>query len=166
MYSLTVTQLALSVISVNEVRLDRHNLGFEEVAHLASELGPSLHKVERLGKIGWDLERERNVRFPHVANVIGKDGDHLCFLPDTTLPYVRISLAFVAVVDLLTHINQLELQLNAICGNGLVSVDVDRANDRMVGIEGARVALEYYGHGRSVQLGFSCSHLVGSGISF
>ena len=61
MYSLTVTQLALSVISVNEVRLDRHNLGFEEVAHLASELGPSLHKVERLGKIGWDLERERNV---------------------------------------------------------------------------------------------------------
>ena len=77
-----------------------------------------------------------------------------------------ISLALVSMVNFLAHVDELELQLNAICGNGLVSVDVDRANDRMVGIEGARVALEYYGHGRSVQLGFSCSHLVGSGFLF
>ena len=56
MYSLTVSQLALSVVGVQEIRRHRNNLGFEEVAEFDSELGPSLHKVERLWKIGWDLE--------------------------------------------------------------------------------------------------------------
>ena len=79
---------------------------------------------------------------------------------------MRISLALISIVNFLARVDEFELQLNAVCGNGLVRVDVDCANDRMVGVEGARLALEYYGHGRSVQLGFSCSHIVGSGISF
>ena len=125
MHSLTVTQLALSVISIKEIRRHRHNLGFEEVAELNSELSPSLHKVERLRKIGWDLEREWNIGFSHVANVIGEDGDHLSFLPDSTLPFVLISLAFVTVVDLFAHINQLELQLNTISWNCTISFYVN-----------------------------------------
>ena len=120
MYSLTVSQLAFSIVSVEEIRLHGHNLGFEEVAEFNSELSPSLHKVERLRKISWDLEREGNIGLAHVANVIGEDSDHLCFLPDSTLPFVLISLAFVAMVNLLTHINQLKLQLNAVCWNSTV----------------------------------------------
>ena len=49
MYSLTITQLALTVLIVEEICLHRHNLGLEEVAELDSELGPPLHEVERLG---------------------------------------------------------------------------------------------------------------------
>ena len=56
MYSLTVSQLALSVVSVQEICRHRYNLGFEEVAEFDSELSPALNKVERLWKIGWDLE--------------------------------------------------------------------------------------------------------------
>lgn len=78
---------------------------------------------------------------------------------------MRISLALISMVNFLARVNELELQLNAVCGNGLVRVDVDCANDRMVGVEGSRLALEYYVHGHSVQLRFSCSHRVGSGIS-
>ena len=61
MYSLAVTQLALSIRGIKGISLHRHNLGLEEVAKLESELHHSLHKVERLGKISRDLERERNV---------------------------------------------------------------------------------------------------------
>ena len=118
MYSLTITQLALTIMIGKEVSLHRHDLGLKEVAKLGSEMTMTLRKVERLRKIGWDLERERYAGLPE--NVIVDKCNHLCFLPDTTLPYMRISLAFVAVVDLLTHINQLELQLNAISWNSTV----------------------------------------------
>ena len=147
MHSLTVSYLALSVVSVKEIRRHRHNLGFEEIAHFDSELSPSLHKVERLGKIGWDLERERNVRFSHVANVIGEDSDHLCFLPDPALPFVLISLAFVTVVDLLTHVDQLELQLNAVGWNCTICLNVDRSTNWVVGVEGPRISLKSDLHG-------------------
>ena len=62
MYSLTVAQLALSIRSIEGISLHWNNLGLEEVAKLDSELHHTLGKVERLGKIGRDLERERNVR--------------------------------------------------------------------------------------------------------
>ena len=61
MYSLAVTQLAFSIRGIKGISLHRHNLGLEEVAKLDSELHHSLHKVEGLGKISRDLERERNV---------------------------------------------------------------------------------------------------------
>ena len=150
MYSLTITQLALTVLIVEEIRLHRHNLGLEEVAELDSELGPPLHEVERLGKIGWDLELERNRGISHLADVVGEDGNHLCFLPDATLPYVRVSLAFVTVVDLLTHVNQLELQLDAVGWNCTVCVNVNISTNWMIGIEGPLISLELDPEGSSI----------------
>ena len=61
MNSLAITQLALSIMIDKEISLHRHDLGLEEVAKLSSESAMTLRKVERLRKIGWDLERERNV---------------------------------------------------------------------------------------------------------
>ena len=45
MHSLTVTQLALSIKSVEGICLHGYNLGLEEVANLDSELVHTLHIV-------------------------------------------------------------------------------------------------------------------------
>ena len=97
MYSLAITQLALTIMIYKEISLHRHDLGLKEVAKLGSESTKLLRKVQRLRKIGWDLERKRYAGFP--KNVIVGKCDHLCFLPDTTLIFMYMSLALVTMCD-------------------------------------------------------------------
>ena len=69
-------------------------------------------------------------------------------------------MAFVAVVDLLAGVDKLELELDAIGGDGLVGVEVDCARDRVIAIEGALVTLENDVHVHAVKLRFLGSHAI------
>ena len=148
--ALAVAHFALAPLVVEELRADGHELGLEEVAQLAAELGPALREVEGLRQICRNLETERNGAVSSRADVV-LEHDHLIQLPDATLPNVRIPLSFVTVVDLFARVNQLKLELDAVGRDRLVRVNVDRTNYRMVGIEGARVTLEANRHGCSIK---------------
>ena len=142
MDSLAIPHLTLSVLIVEQVHIDRDDLSLEEVSQFATELGPALHKVKRLGEVGRHLEVERNLGLSHVADVVWEAGQELCLLPHSPLPNVRIPLAFVTVVDLLAHVDELELELDAIGRDGLVRVDVDVPTDRVIRIESAQITFE------------------------
>ena len=67
---------------------------------------------------------------------------HLIFLPDASLPCVLCSPPVMFVLDYLTHVDELELELDAVCLYCLVSVDVNRSYDRVLSIESAHVTFE------------------------
>lgn len=125
--SLSVANLTLSVFVVKHVDVHWNDLCLEEVSQLAAELSPLLDEVDGLREVSWHLESERNLRLAHVADVTWEAVEHLVLLPHASLPDVLVTLAFVTVVDLLAHIDELELELDAVGRDGLVRVDVDRA---------------------------------------
>ena len=94
----------------------------------------------------------------HVANVSWEALKHLVLLPDASLPGVLVTLALVTIVDLLRHINKLELQLDAVGWNRLVGVDFNEAGDRVIGVERAHVAFKVDLHFGSLKFRLLCSH--------
>ena len=72
--------------------------------------------------------------------------DNLCLLPHTPFPDVGISLALVAVVDFLAHVNKLQFHRDGEGGDRLVGSQVDGTNDRVVRVESATVAFEHDAH--------------------
>lgn len=157
--SLTVAHFALTPLVVEEVRTDRHDLGLEEVSNLAPELGPPLSKVQGLGQISWHLEREWNALLANSAYISWEAFDEFCFLPSAALPDMRISLAFVTVVNFLAGVDQLKFELDAVGGDRLVRVDVDHAFNRVVSVESTIVIDESDCHVGSIELGLLLSHI-------
>ena len=151
MNSLTVSDLALAPFVVEEISADRHELCLEKVSELAAELSPSLSEVERLWEVDavGDVEGEGDGRLASGADILRKV-NHLIQFPDSSLPDVRVPLALVTVVDLLARVNQLQLELDAVGWDRLVCINVDGADDGVVGIEGARVTFKDDGHGSAI----------------
>ena len=52
-----------------------------------------------------------------VNQVVLKAVQHFAPLPDTSLPFVLVSLSFVAVIDLHAKINQFNFKLDSVGGN-------------------------------------------------
>ena len=158
--SLAVTNFALAPLVVEEVGADGHELDLEEVSQLDAQLGPPLVEVDGLGQVGGHLESEWDGDLSGVADIVLEAVEHLVLLPHAALPDVGISLAFVAVVDLLAGVDELELELDAVGGDGRVGVNVDDARDRVLGVEGALVTLESDVHAHAVKRRFLGSHAV------
>lgn len=95
------------------------------------------------------MEGEGDGRLASGADILRKV-NHLIQFPDSSLPDVRVPLALVTVVDLLARVNQLQLELDAVGWDRLVCINVDGADDGVVGIEGARVAFKDDGHGSAI----------------
>ena len=95
------------------------------------------------------MEGEGDGRLASGADIV-PEVDHLIEFPDPSLPNVRVPLALVPVVDLLARVNQLQLELDTVGWDRLVCINVDRADDGVVRIEGARVAFKDDGHGGAI----------------
>ena len=140
---LAIAYFALTPLVIEQVSAHWDELGFEEVAQLAAELGPPLGEVEGLWQVDaiWNVELERDLAAAGWTDV-PIERNELVLFPCAPFPDVWISLALVAVVDFLATVDQLKFQLDAIGWNGLVGLDADHARDRVVRVKGARVALE------------------------
>ena len=153
MDSLAVTHLALTPFIVQQVSAYGHQLCLEEVSQFAAELIPPLSEVERLRQVDivGDVEAEGDGGRAGRADV-AIEVDHDAVLPDASLPNMWISLALVAVVDLLARVDELKLELNSVGWDGCRGLNIDGAADGVLSVESARIVFEVDVHGRAVQL--------------
>ena len=145
MDALPVADLRLAPSVVDERGIDGHQLCLEEPAELGADFSPALSEVEGLGHVRGDLEGERHLGVANGAAVVREARNELSLVPCAHLRLVLVSLTLVSMVDLLTHVDELELELDAICRNCLLAVNVDLPSNRMVGIKSALIALKIYG---------------------
>ena len=158
MNALTVTDLTFAPGIVQKLRIDDHKLCLEEPSQLCSDLGPALSEVEGLREIRGRHKLELHLGVAERAHILLEALQELDFFPCAQFLFMLVALPLVSVVDLLAHVDKLELELDAIRGDRLLRVNVDLTCDRVVGIERPQIPIEVDGKAGALEARLIGSH--------
>ena len=144
-HALAVTDLTFAPSIVQKLGVDHHKLCLEEPSQLCSDLSPALCEVESLREVCWWHKLELYLGVAKGANILLEALQELDFFPCAQFLFVFVPLPLVSVVDLLAHVDELELELDAVRGNRLLRVNVDLTSNWVVGIKRPQIAIEVDG---------------------
>ena len=113
-------------------------------------LSVTLSKVKSLRHVSGDLESEWHLSMANSADIVFEALHERGPLPCSHIPFMLVSLALATVGDSLTHIDELEFNLNAIGRYSGFAMNVNLTNNRVVSIEGANTALEVNSQARAL----------------